>query len=350
MLTGASRLVLVHFPRCGAYSLLYYDFRGRELPLMIPVGDTLRRARLKRNLQLEEISNELKIPTRLLEAIENDQYDKLPGGVFAKSFVRQYARLLGLDEEEIAGRMQQAMGAGEETSQFPERPKLGSGAPIQVPKVDKWETVGDRRFRWSGWFSAVVLVAVMLVCSAVYAWLQRPKSPVVAQASPPVHSAVQSAPPPSATAQPLSPVEPAATPPQVVEQTPAEQKLTEQKPVEQQPAVPAPAAARVMPPNPDATVHVEITADEAVWVLARTDGKYAFSSTLEAHTTRTVEGVKDVMLRLGNAGGVTILLNGKPIGPAGPKGQVRTIQFTSGGFQIVPPKPPSAPAAPADRI
>jgi hypothetical protein len=103
----------------------------------------------------------------------------------------------------------------------------------------------------------------------------------------------------------------------------------------------------VTPPNPDATVHVEITADEAVWMLARADGKYAFSATMDAHTTRTVEGVKEVTLRLGNAGGVTILLNGKSIGPPGPKGQVRTIQLTSGGFQIVPAKPP---AAPVDRL
>jgi len=51
-----------------------------------------------------------------------------------------------------------------------------------------------------------------------------------------------------------------------------------------------------------------------------------------------------VLLRLGNAGGVSITLNGKPIGEVGPKGQVRTVQLTSGGFQIVAPKP-SAPAA-----
>ncbi len=326
---------------------------------MIPVGDTLRRTRLKRNLQLEEISNELKISTRLLQAIENDQYDKLPGGVFAKSFVRQYARLLGLDEEEIAGRMQQAMGPGEDFQQVPERQRPGSVSPIQVPKVDEWETVGDKRFRWSGWLSAAVLVAVMVVCSAVYTWMQRPKAPVTVQASLAAHSAVQSAPAPapSVTAPTPSPVEPAAAPPQVAEQKPAEQKPEEQKPteakpVEPQPAEPAPvpAAARVAPPNPDATVHVEITADESVWVLARADGKYAFSATMEAHTTRTVEGVKDVMVRLGNAGGVTISLNGKPIGPAGPKGQVRTIQFTSGGFQIVPPKASAEPPVLDDRL
>ncbi len=73
---------------------------------MTQVGDTLRRERIKRNLDFEQISRELKISTRFLEAIENDQYDKLPGGVFARSFVRQYARLLGLDEEDLAGQVQ----------------------------------------------------------------------------------------------------------------------------------------------------------------------------------------------------------------------------------------------------
>ena len=132
-------------------------------------------------------------------------------------------------------------------------------------------------------------------------------------------------------------MQPAAAPAQALEQKPAETK-------------PAPALAGVTPPNPAATVHVEITADEAVWVLARADGKYVFSATMDPHTSRNVEGLKEVTLRLGNAGGVTISLNGKPIGPAGPKGQVRTIQFTSGGFQIVPAKPAAVPLDPLDRL
>jgi cytoskeleton protein RodZ len=313
---------------------------------MTPVGENLRRERLKRNLELDEISRELKISMRFLQAIENDQYEKLPGGVFAKSFARQYARLLGLNEEDIAGQVQEIVGPLPEPPEPAEKLKA---APIQVPKVDEWETVGDKRFHWSGWFSAVVLVAVMLVCSAVYAWLQRPKSTVTAQATAPVSSGTPSTvqsgalpapsavlPSPNVTAPPPSPVVPGGVPPgQSAEQRPVEQQPVEQKP--------APAAAPVTPPNPGATVHVEIVAEEAVWVLARADGKYAFSATMDPQSTRKVEGVKEVMLRLGNAGGVTISLNGKPIGPAGPKGQVRTIQFTSGGFQIVPAKPPSDP-------
>jgi hypothetical protein len=128
--------------------------------------------------------------------------------------------------------------------------------------------------------------------------------------------------------------------------------------------VPAPASApntppvaktetaAQLPPNPDATVRVEITASEPVWILARSDGKFAFTGTMEANQTRSVEAVKDVVLRLGNAGGVNITLNGKPVGVVGPRGQPRTVQFTSGGFQIVPvAKPPSAePAAPIVRL
>jgi cytoskeleton protein RodZ len=330
---------------------------------MTPVGESLRRERLKRNLELEEISHDLKISTRFLQAIENDQYDKLPGGVFAKSFVRQYARLLGLNEEDLADQVQQILGPAPEIPQVAE--KAATVPPIQVPRVDEWETVGDKRFRWSGWLSAAVFVAVMLVCSAVYAWIQRPKSTVTAQASPPTQSAVQipaqiptqaapqnptqaappsapaaaqAVPPPVVTAPPASPpAQPAGAPTQAPEQKPAETK-------------PAAAPVGVTPPNPAATVHVEITADEAVWVLARADGKYIFSATIDAHTTRNVEGLKEVTLRLGNAGGVTISLNGKPIGLAGPKGQVRTIQFTSGGFQIVPAKPASVPLDPLDRL
>jgi uncharacterized iron-regulated membrane protein len=220
--------------------------------------------------------------------------------------------------------------------------------------VDEWETVGDKRFRWSGWLSAAVLVAVMLICSAVYAWMQRPKPAATAQPVAVVQSPVQSAPlptpvasqpapAPNSAAPPATAAEPAAAPVQSPESMPVEQKPLEQKPLEQKPLEPKPlpAAAGVTTPNPDATVHVEISAEETVWVLARADGKYLFSATMDPHATRTVEAVKEVTLRLGNAGGVTIMLNGKPVGPVGPKGQPRTIQFTSGGFQIVPAKSPA---------
>jgi cytoskeleton protein RodZ len=332
---------------------------------MTPVGETLRRERIKRNLELDTISSELKISSRFLQAIESDQFDKLPGGVFAKSFVRQYAHLLGLDEEEMAVQVERTLAPAVPLGG--DRPKPGGKVPIQVPKVEEWETVGDRGFRGGGLLSVAAFVAVMLVCSAVYSWLQRPKSPpAVAQApaqsapaqstpapiTPPVAQPAVIPPPepqpaaipdaaPAAATRAATPAASSATPAdaQPADAPPAENKLPESKAAASKPGPVAPS----VPPTAKSTVHVEITAEEPVWVLVRTDGKYAFSATMDAHSTRSVDAVKDVVLRLGNAGGVTISLNGKAIGPAGPKGQVRTIQFTSGGFHIVPAKPSADP-------
>jgi len=85
----------------------------------------------------------------------------------------------------------------------------------------------------------------------------------------------------------------------------------------------APAIA----PTGNAAVRIELTADEAVWVLVRADGKYVFSGTIEANQTRSLEANGVLMLRVGNAGGVSITQNGKAIGPIGPRG--RCARFSS---------------------
>jgi hypothetical protein len=54
-----------------------------------------------------------------------------------------------------------------------------------------------------------------------------------------------------------------------------------------------------------------------------------------------VDATGSLELRLGNAGGIDISLNGKSIGAVGPVGQIRTVQVTSGGFNIVAPSKPA---------
>jgi cytoskeleton protein RodZ len=75
-----------------------------------PFGEHLRREREMRGVSLDEIAAATRISTRFLEAIEKDQWDQLPGGVFNRGFIRSIARFLGLDEESLVA--EYALGGG----------------------------------------------------------------------------------------------------------------------------------------------------------------------------------------------------------------------------------------------
>jgi cytoskeletal protein RodZ len=62
-------------------------------------GERLKREREMREVTLDEITSATRIGSRFLEALENEEWEKLPGGVFNRGFVRAIARYLGLDEE-----------------------------------------------------------------------------------------------------------------------------------------------------------------------------------------------------------------------------------------------------------
>src|SRR4051812_47860824 len=67
---------------------------------MASFGERIKREREMRGVSLEEIAESTKIGKRNLEALETEEFDKLPGGIFNKGFVRAYARYLGLDEDQ----------------------------------------------------------------------------------------------------------------------------------------------------------------------------------------------------------------------------------------------------------
>ena len=319
---------------------------------MTSVGETLRRARLQRNLELNRIADELKISTSMLKAIEEERFDKLPGGVFARSFVRQYARLLELDEDEIVSELKHVL------QPVAEVPEVVHATPppeteISLPRMSGWQAVGDQGRRWTSSVGALVLMLiVMLACAGAYAWWQRARHPAVTQAKPP------------AAAQPAMPAPeptPAATAAEIAA-APAGAESTAPAPEEHtaaanpEPSIAEPAAAPVATPaavvDPHAPVQVEVVAQEAAWIWVRADGQYVFSGVVEANQTHAVSANRNILLKLGNAGGVEVRLNGKSIGPLGAKGAVRTIQLTSGGFQIVPPEAPKPespnPAVPTE--
>jgi len=265
---------------------------------MTSIGERLRRQRLQNRISLETVSLETKIGVRLLEAIEAEQFEKLPGGVFRRSFVLQYAHALGIDPEEIAAELKQL-------NQFDEPPPLPTPDMIR----DRETLSGNGFALWSDWNgmggstigSLLAAVGVMMACALFYSWWQTPRE-TRPSARTKVADARTPEPPPSA-------------------------------PMQSAPDTPKPAVAVESAP-----IRVSLSADEATWISVSSDGKNIFANALQPHETKVVEASEKVRLLIGNAGGVEISLNGKSIGPVGPRGQIRVVELTPEGFQIVPRK------------
>ncbi len=306
---------------------------------MAGFGENLRREREALGVSLEDISAATKISVRLLQAIEDEDFDRLPGGVFNINFVRQYARHLGLEEEGIISEYRRLTA-----------PPVEPAAPQRVVPSE-WMGAGGSDYEWDRqrrsqiWkFASFVVLTVGLV-GALYLWWSGRKAaveqaPAVAETPAPVSPPAQS--PPAESKVPEAP--PSATLPAPA--APAESHSA--APVQPAPSTAsAPPVAPAAPAAPtDAPVRVDIQANETVWVAASTDGMPRFQTTLEPQQTRTVTAQASVRLRLGNAGGVTLLLNGVPQPAPGPKGQVRTVVLTLEGMQVIAPKPPEPESSP----
>jgi len=155
----------------------------------------------------------------------------------------------------------------------------------------------------------------MLACALIYSWWQTPREARSAKV------AIASTEPPKQTA-------PAETPAVVVPAAPtaAPDSVPSAVPAQTPPPVVAAAAS-------NAALRVGLSADEKTWISISSDGKNVFSNSLEPHETKLVEASAKVRLLVGNAGGVEISLNGKPIGPIGPRGQVRIVELTPAVFR-----------------
>jgi hypothetical protein len=91
----------------------------------------------------------------------------------------------------------------------------------------------------------------------------------------------------------------------------------------------------------ESPIHLELSATEPSWLSMTSDGKAAYNGMLEATATKTLDSHDRARIRMGNAGAVNVLFNGKSLGALGKRGQVRTIEFTVAGYkEIVLPTAP----------
>ena len=312
----------------------------------VDFGTFLRQAREKRGISLQQVSATTKISARVLEALERNDPRKLPGGIFSRAFVRSYAREVGLDPENAVEKFVAA---------FPELGTTESTPTVAVP--DDPETFESRRRVATTVLQLIVISVVILIIVVVYYSMRRnqphavsvvpettQEQRTVAQASapPPVTPPAADQAPPGATPgdSPLSAPGPssstvATTTPGAAATpggAPAGPAPTTQAPAATPaPSSPAPAASQAA--ETDAPLTIEIAATGACWTVLTIDGTRVMARTLDPgeHVSYPVRTF--VTVNAGNAGALSLTLNGKAARSIGTAGQVVTATITPATFR-----------------
>ena len=228
-------------------------------------GERLKRERELREVSMDELTKATRISTRFVEALENEDWAKLPGGIFGHGFVRTIARYLGLDEEALLGEYDLAR--AEHSAAAPPRPEE------RIPAPPKWLPV------------AAVLVLLLLLIGLFslgrYAWHR------YAAYRAPKKSAAASLPtPPQSGSDPAGSAEPS-------------------------------------PSNTSLNLSISTTAATHIWIFA--DNKLVLDAELPAGENRHYSAKDNFQVSAADSSAVLLELNGRarpPLGPSGTSGRI----------------------------
>jgi cytoskeleton protein RodZ len=121
-------------------------------------GERLKRERELREVTLEEITQATRIGSRFMQALENEEWDKLPGGVFNRGFVRSIAHYLGLDEEAFLAEYDMAHAAHADQQAQKHALKIED----RIPPTPLWIPVAL--------VAGILLLAAAIIVGGVYGW------------------------------------------------------------------------------------------------------------------------------------------------------------------------------------
>ncbi len=291
-------------------------------------GENLRREREMRAVSLEEISSATKISLRFLEAIERDDFSKLPGGIFSRSFIRSYARYLGLDEERVMAEYQLA---------------AQPGADFDLYRLVAGKTETGRPAKRTPLLAPLVAVALLGVGYVLFRYSPRAgeapavPAPVVApkpvQPPPTSGEGTTGASSDATAATPGTPVPMAAgsnpTPPGETPTTvnPAAQTsspaASPQAPAALQGANPA-----AMKPSTDTELTLQVAATERASVSVDADGKNVLTRTMNPSEVETLKAHKSFDVKTTDAQAIILTLNGETLKPLGRRGETKAVHLT----------------------
>jgi len=270
---------------------------------MLEFGASFRKSRESLNVSIEKIAEETRINTRFLEAIENERFDLLPGGIFNRGFIRTYALRLGLDPEEAIQGYEKLFRAAEAEPVL-QAEELPRGKTTKIPVY------------------YVAVAGLLILVIVFYLFTRHAEAPKVVYTPPVKESTTPETP---AQPPPSTPIVPAtasaAVVPSPVTPTPA------------LPAAPAAPAATVSAPQAapasNGAIVVELEVQEESWFKLSADGADVVpSEVLAPGTVRRYTASSSMAVSIGNAAGVSLRVNGQPVTSLGRSGQVRNLTIT----------------------
>lgn len=243
-------------------------------------GAILKKTREEKGFSFQDVESVTKIRVKYLEALENEEYKVLPGATYTKGFLRNYARFLGLDQEEIINLYNLSFQTKLEDEE--------KNVPVPLEPV----RTGPNLIK-----PAVVILIALILAAIIYAIFYLGKgdsdlknsnfNPTPLPSAPQVESPADQNPPPG-NAQP-------------------------------------PAGAQEF-----TGIVAELSFTQKCWISVRVDGQKVDERAYQAGERKVYEGKERIeFVSIGNAGGVTISLNGTQVDPLGAPGEVvRNIVVT----------------------
>lgn len=229
---------------------------------MQSLGAYLRELRLAKGLSLDEVARTTRVSQRYLEALETDAFDHLPAPAFTKGFIRAYCQVLREPPDEALARYRELLGE----------------SLTPVPPVTPARPI-ESRFRGPVLVSLVLLIVLGLSLFILTLSLQsRPQK----------------------AATPAPPSKPPASAP-ITQPLPGDDAAKS-------------AEARLS--------RLVARTSEPTWISVQTDDGQVVQELLPAGATREWTSSKRFIVSIGNAGGITLELDGRPIPPLGARGAV----------------------------
>lgn len=270
------------------------------------LGELLRKTREEKGLSFAQVEEVTKIRSGFLQALEEEDYDRLPAPAYVKGFLRNYALYLDLDPQEVLSLYEQ-----------PEAPAEATSIPMMLD--EPLEPLTLRRV----WPVGLALVVIVAVVASWWGYQRYYGTTPFARAT---ATATATATPTATTAPPATPTPPTPTVPPAT-------------------ATPSPTRTAIRTATPTAVrleLSVEIV-DRRSWLLVEADGERVFAGILEPGARDTWTARERIVLRAGDAAAVRVTLDGHELGPFGEVGEVVEREWTVPGVPTRTPAPTAAP-------